>query len=165
MFFLHFSHLLTNFAAGLQKAINMELRRFTYIVLTAAVVGSLALSSCKNGWSGGQTAANDSLSSRQKDSLDSVHWNDETFKLLQHINDLQNAGQKDSIEMLAPDYMKVCLEHGMMQYYYNIWSIWTEEYIWDDQFDKAVEQAQLMQEDALKRNSNLGQFYASGLSE
>ena len=37
----------------------MELRRFTYIVLTAAVVGSLALSSCKNGWGGGQTAANE----------------------------------------------------------------------------------------------------------
>ena len=137
----------------------MELRKFTFIVLVIALVGSLAVSSCKNG-TGGEQTANDSLSQYQRDSIDSAYWQNETFKLLLHVNDLNNVGQIDSIELLAPDYMKQCLDHGMMRFYFNIWSIWTEGCIWHDRFDKAVELAQKMQEDALKRNNNYGQFYA-----
>ena len=71
----------------------MELRKFTYMVLTAAVVGSLAVSSCRNG-TGGQVAASDSLSQHQRDSIasaDSAFWGDSCFQLHVKATDYYNA--------------------------------------------------------------------------
>ena len=137
----------------------MELRKFTYMVLTAAVVGSLAVSSCKNG-TGGQVAANDSLSSRQKDSIDSAFWSDSCYHLHVQAADYYNESQTDSLEMFVPGALKTCLEHNELERYYIIWGLLAGEYVWDNDFEKGVAEAQRIQEDALKRDCEYGLFVA-----
>ena len=140
----------------------MELRKFTYMVLTAAVVGSLAVSSCRNG-TGGQVAASDSLSQHQRDSIasaDSAFWGDSCFQLHVKATDYYNAGYTDSLEMFVPGALKTCLEHNMLERYYIIWGLLADEYVWDDDFEKGVAEAQRIQEDALKRDCEYGLFVA-----
>ena len=140
----------------------MELRRFTYMVLTAVMVGSLAVSSCKNGKAGGQTA-NDSLSQHQRDSIDSIDsafWGDSCYRLHLKAVNYYNAGYTDSLEMFVPGALKTCLEHNMLERYYIIWGLLADEYVWDDEFDKGVAEAQRIQEDALKRDSEYGLYVA-----
>ena len=48
----------------------------------------------------------------------------------------------------------------MMERYYIIWGLLAEEYVWDDEFEKGVAEAQRIQEDALKRDSEYGLFVA-----
>ena len=137
----------------------MELRKFTYIVLTAAVAGSLAVSSCKNG-TGGQATANDSLSQHQIDSIDSVFWSDSCYHLHVQAADYYNASYTDSLEMFVPGALKTCLEHNELERYYIIWGLLAGEYVWDNDFEKGVAEAQRIQEDALKRDCEYGLFVA-----
>ena len=133
------------------------------------VLCALTIYSCKNGW-GGQRA--DGTGNREKDSIhsidsidsiasaDSAFWGDSCYRLHLKAVNYYNAGYTDSLEMFVPGALKTCLEHNMMERYYIIWGLLAEEYVWDDEFDKGVAEAQRIQEDALKRDSEYGLYVA-----
>lgn len=114
--------------------------------------------SCQHG-NGGQTAIQaDSPQSHQTDSADSAYRYNICFALYYKANDFFNRNESDSLEMMVPDALKTCLELRDERHYYLIWEKMAEYYVWNNQFEKAVAEAQRMQEDALKRDNQLGLF-------
>lgn len=123
-------------------------RILSYAVLIVALSG-LLLSSCQHG-----------TSSKSDSTGDSVDWNDSCFALLKQALTYYNNNATDSLEQFASWSMEVCAEHNQRQWYYNIWAVLAEAYVWDNQFDKATEEAQRMQEEAEKNKEGFGQFLA-----
>ena len=135
----------------------MNHQRNLTCLLFAALITSFALS-CQHG-NGGQTVTQaDSLLTHQNDSADSAYRENTTFALYYHVNDLRNRFETDSLEMIVPDALKTCIDLGKERYYYLIWSLLAENYVWTNQVDKALAEAQRMQEDALKRDNQFGLF-------
>ena len=102
--------------------------------------------SCKN-----------STDNRQNDATD---WEKETHQMFLKAQTYYNTNQSDSLYFFAPEAMKICEEHQQWRSFYDIWNLLTENYVWEDEFDKAVAEAQRMQENAIKRNSRYGLFNA-----
>ena len=123
-------------------------RIFSLLVLMIVLSGPL-LFSCQH-WTGSKTHSSDS----------SVDWNDSCFALLNQALNYYNNNETDSLEQHAAWSMKVCAEHNQRQWYYNIWAVLAEAYVWDNQFDKASVEAYSMQEEAEKRNEPYGLFLA-----
>ena len=122
-------------------------RIISLLVLIVALFGPLF--SCQHG-----------TSSKADSSGDSVDWNDSCFALLKQALIYYNNNETDSLEQFASWSMKVCVEHNQRQWYYHIWAVLAEAYVWDDQFDKATEEALRMQEEADKKKEGFGQFLA-----
>ena len=91
---------------------------------------------------------------------DAAHREKEAHQLFLKAQSYYNTNQSDSLELFAPEAMKICEEHQQWLSFYDIWNLLTENYVWEDEFDKAVSEAQRMQEDAIKRNSKYGLFNA-----
>ena len=91
---------------------------------------------------------------------DAANWENEAHQLFLKAQSYYNTNQSDSLELFAPEAMKICEEHQQWLSFYDIWNLLTENYVWEDEFDKAVSEAQRMQEDAIKRNSKYGLFNA-----
>ena len=123
-------------------------RIFSLLVLIVALSGPL-LFSCQHG-----------TGSKAISSGSSVNWNDSCFALLKQALAYYNNNETDSLEQFAAWSMKVCAEHNQRQWYYNIWAVLAEAYVWDNQFDKASGEAHSMQEEAEKRNEPYGLFLA-----
>ena len=87
---------------------------------------------------------------------DSINWNDSAKYLSMKIEEYYNNDENDSVYQLSPIAMKLCREHGIWHYYYYTWSIMAMTYIWDNQPNVAIKEAQQMQEDALARNDKYG---------
>ena len=121
---------------------------FSFALQLIALSGALLLS-CQHG-----------ASNRTTSSDDSVDWYDSCFVLLQQALAYYNNNETDSLEQFAAWSMEVCAEHNQRQWYYNIWAVLAEAYVWDNQFDKATDEAHRMQEEAEKRNEDFGQFLA-----
>lgn len=127
------------------------------VTVTIAVVVLLTLmpTSCRK--TGTNQSAADSTSAQLKDS---AYWEDVAFNLRLKAVEYYNASQTDSLEAFVPGALKTCLEHGLMDHYYGIWGQLAEEYAWDNEFDKAVAEAQRIEEDAQKRHNEQGLFTA-----
>lgn len=121
-------------------------RIFFFAALIIALGGPLLLS-CQHG-----------TGSKADTSGDSVNWNDSCFALVKHALNYYNHDETDSLEKFAAWSMAVCAEHNQRQWYYNIWAVLAEAYVWDNQFDKATDEAHRMQEEAEKRKENYGLF-------
>ena len=117
-----------------------------FAALIIALAGPLLLS-CQHG-----------TGSKADTSGDSVNWNDSCFALVKHALNYYNNDETDSLEKFAAWSMAVCAEHNQRQWYYNIWAVLAEAYVWDNQFDKATDEAHRMQEEAEKRKENYGLF-------
>lgn len=102
-------------------------------------------------------SCNNSTDNRQ---IDTTNWAKDTHQLFLKAQNYYNTNQSDSLVSFAPEAMKICEEHQQWQSFYDIWNLLTENYVWEDEFDKAVTEAQRMQEDAIKRNSKYGLFNA-----
>ena len=87
---------------------------------------------------------------------DSVNWDDSIDHICNKTYRYFNNYQIDSLELLVPEAMQLCLEHGKMRQYYDVWSTVTELYIANEDFEKGAAEARLMQEDALKRHNAFG---------
>ena len=87
---------------------------------------------------------------------DSINWKDSAKYLSMKIEEYYNNDENDSVYQLSPIAMKLCREHGIWHYYYYTWSIMAMTYIWDNQPNVAIKEAQQMQEDALSRNDKYG---------
>ena len=87
---------------------------------------------------------------------DSVNWDDSIDHICHKANWYFNNYQIDSLELLVPEAKQICLEHGKLRHYYDIWSILTELYVANEDFEKGATEARLMQEDALKRHNAFG---------
>lgn len=87
---------------------------------------------------------------------DSINWKDSAKYLSMKIEEYYNNDENDSVYQLSPIAMKLCREHGIWHYYYYTWSIMAMTYIWDNQPNVAIKEAQQMQEDALARNDKYG---------
>ena len=123
-------------------------RILSFLMLLMALSGTL-LMSCKHG-TGGKTAF----------SGGSVNWNDSCFELLQQAITYYNNNETDSLEQFASWSMKVCADHEQRQWYYNIWAVLAEAYIWDNQFEKATDEAHRMREEAERHDEGFGIFLA-----
>ena len=123
-------------------------RILSLAVLLAALSGALLLS-CRHG-ADNKTAAEDG----------SVDWNDSCFALVQQAITYYNNNETDSLEQFAAWSMKVCAEHNQRQWYYNIWAVLAEAYVWDDQFDKATAEAHHMRQEAESHDERFGMFLA-----
>ena len=140
--------------------LNMKselLKMFLRAAAMLLVMMTIVPTSCKQNPAGG--SANPSGVQRT-DSADSAYWGNECFKLHVKANDYYNAHQTDSLAIMLPEALKVCMEHGYMERYYNIWELMAESYVWNGQFDKAVEEAQRILDDAMKRKDDFGLFSA-----
>ena len=135
--------------------VNMKHHRIIIITLFAALIASFAMS-CqqKTGRPTGNTT--DSTDAQK----DSAYWAKKTLQFSKHINKLYAEGHLDSMEMLSPNYKELCLEHHDMYSYYTIWGLLADKYVWCDMFDKAVAEAQRIQDDAIQRKDSLGLFTA-----
>ncbi len=114
-------------------------------LLIAALLTTLFADSCQNSESVKQTASNDS-----------IIWKSSAIQLASQIENCYNNDKNDSVYQLAPIAMELCREHSLWHYYYYTWSLLAMTYIWDNQSDVAIKEAQQMQEDALSRNENYG---------
>ena len=132
----------------IHPTVMTQKRIFSLLVLMIVLSGPL-LFSCQH-WTGSKTHSSDS----------SVDWNDSCFALLNQALNYYNNNETDSLEQHAAWSMKVCAEHNQRQWYYNIWAVLAEAYVWDNQFDKASVEAYSMQEEAEKRNEPYGLFLA-----
>ena len=113
------------------------------IILIAALTISL-FSACRHGQVG------------QGADTDSVNWDDSIDHICHTSNWYFNNFQIDSLELLVPEAKQLCIEHGKMQQYYDVWSSLVELYIANEDFEKGAAEARLMQEDALKRHNAFG---------
>ncbi len=120
----------------------------SFFVILAALSGTLLLS-CQHG-TGNKSASSDA----------STNWNDSCYALLKQALTYYNNNETDSLERFAAWSMEVCAEHDQRQWYYNIWAVLAEAYVWDNQFDKATDEAHRMQEEAEKRKEGFGLFLA-----
>ena len=128
-----------------------------YVLGLLTVVGMFMLAevatSCRNS-AGGKMVA-DTVSAEIHDS---AYWYRYTHKLGDKASEYYNNGQTDSLEVLVPEAMKICREHNQISMYYIIWSFLADEYIYDDEFDKAVAEAKRMQDTAISRHEDYGLF-------
>jgi len=123
-------------------------RIFSFVVFIVALSGPL-LFSCQHGIGG-----------KADSSGNSVDWNDSCFSLVKQALTYYNNNETDSLEHFASWSMELCAKHNQRQWYYNIWAVLAEAYVWDDQFDKATEEAHRMQEEAEKNRESFGEFLA-----
>ena len=102
-------------------------------------------------------SCNKSTDKRQNDT---TNWAKDTHQLFLKAQNYYNTNQSDSLVFFAPEAMKICEEHQQWLSFYDIWNLLTENYVWEDEFDKAVAEAQRMQEHAINNNSKYGLFNA-----
>ena len=121
---------------------------FSFVMLLMAVSGPLLLS-CQRG-TGGKVDPSDK----------SIDWNDSCYTLLRQALSYYNNNETDSLEQFAVWSKEVCAEHDQRQWYYNIWAVLAEAYVWDNQFDKATAEAHRMREEAESRQEGFGIFLA-----
>jgi signal transduction histidine kinase len=131
------------------RNIQQNSRDFLSIALLIAALSGPLLFSCRQG-----------TGSKAISSGSSIDWNDSCFVLLKQALTYYNHNETDSLERFAAWSMDICAEHNQRQWYYNIWAVLAEAYVWDNQFDKAVAEAQRMREEADRRNENYGLFLA-----
>lgn len=101
------------------------------IILIAALTISL-FSACRHGQVG------------QGADTDSVNWDDSIDHICHTSNWYFNNFQIDSLELLVPEAKQLCIEHGKMQQYYDVWSSLVELYIANEDFEKGAAEARLM---------------------
>ena len=133
---------------SLMFAASKNKRMFTTVLLVVALFGPL-LFSCQHG-TGGKSSS----------SADSIDWNDSCYRLLKRALVYYNNNQIDSLEQFASWSKGVCVDHKQRIWYYHIWALLAEAYVWDDQFGKATDEAHRMQKEAEKNKENLGLFLA-----
>ena len=102
-------------------------------------------------------SCNKSTDKRQNDTTNLAK---DTHQLFLKAQNYYNTNQSDSLVFFAPEAMKICEEHQQWLSFYDIWNLLTENYVWEDEFDKAVAEAQRMQEHAINNNSKYGLFNA-----
>ena len=124
-------------------------RILSFFMLFAVLSGPLLLS-CQHGTGGKAASTSDG----------STDWNDSCYMLLKQALTYYNNNETDSLEQFAAWSMEVCAEHNQRQWYYNIWAVLAEAYVWDNQFDKATAEAHRMREEAENRNEGFGIFLA-----
>jgi len=127
----------------------MTQKRIFSLFVLIAVLSSPLLLSCQHG-GGNRISSSDGT----------VDWNDSCFALLKQALTYYNNNETDSLEQHAAWSMKVCAEHNQRQWYYNIWAVLAEAYVWDNQFDKATDEACRMHEEAEKHKEDFGLFLA-----
>ena len=115
----------------------------------------VAMGSASCGNDGGSKMVADTVSTEPHDS---AYWYRYAHKLGDKAAEYYNNGQTDSLEAFAPEAMKICREHNQISCYYVIWSFLADEYIYDDEFDKAVAEAKRMQDTAISRHEDYGLF-------
>ena len=135
------------------------LNRLAIVTRAAIMLLAMLPSSCKQNLAG-KPADADTASVERSDSADSLAKRKETFALYYKANDLANRMETDSLEEMVPGALELCLKYGHMDRYYAIWGILGDRYVWTNQFDKAVEVAQKMQDDAIKRKDDFGIFHS-----
>ncbi len=114
-------------------------------LLISALLAILCAAACQDGEGRKSTTSNDS-----------IIWKSSAIQLASQIENCYNNDKNDSVYQLAPIAMELSREHGLWRYYYYTWSILAMTYIWDNQPDVAIREAQRMQEEALARNDNYG---------
>ena len=123
---------------------------FVLLLLTAIVPSACRQNSANESETDSTTVAPD----------DSAYWDNVAFQLNIKASDYYNQGEKDSLEAFVPEAMQTCLEHGLVYRYYCIWELLAEGYVWTNEFDKAVAEAQRIEEDATQRKDEFGLFTA-----
>ena len=135
------------------------LNRLAIVTIATIMLLAMLPSSCKQS-PAEKPADTDTASVERSDSADSLAKRKETFALYYKANDLANRMETDSLEEMVPGALELCLKYGHMDRYYAIWGILGDRYVWTNQFDKAVEVAQKMQDDAIKRKDDFGIFHS-----
>ncbi len=114
-------------------------------LLITVLLMTLCAASCQDGEGVKSTVSNDS-----------IIWQSSAIQLASQIENCYNNDKNDSVYQLAPLAMELCREHGLWHYYYYTWSLLAMTYIWDNQPDVAIKEAQQMQEEALTCKDNYG---------
>lgn len=60
----------------------------------------------------------------------------------------------------APAVMDLCRQHQQWILYYNTWQRMAEQFVWEEEFERAAAEAEAMRTDAAKRNNDYGQAIA-----
>ena len=121
------------------------------ILFHSIAVFAVLLAAC-NGAAPGKSAAGAADSS--------INWHDSCAAAYAHVQNHYFAQEYDSMMADAPAVMKLCQQHQEWTTYYNTWQRLAEQFVWEEEFDRAVAEAEAMRADASSRQNNYGQAMA-----
>jgi serine phosphatase RsbU (regulator of sigma subunit) len=102
--------------------------------------------------------AGDSAVVTRHDSADSARAARIGYELMNKAYQYYNDGQTDSLEAMIPEALQFCRDNGLSERYYELWGCLADEYVFDDEFDKATDEATRMQDTAMKYHDDYGLF-------
>ena len=71
-----------------------------------------------------------------------------------------NNDNHDSLETNLPPILELCKKHEQWRYYYMSWELLAEDYVWNHKYEKAIEEAMKIEQDAQSRDNDYGQMEA-----
>lgn len=132
------------------------LNRLALVTVAFLVLMAVIPSACRQNTTG--KPAGDSTGVAHRDSADSAHAVKKGFELMTKAYDYYNDGKTDSLEAMMPEALQFCRDNSLIERYYELWGCLADEYVFDDEFDKATAEAQRMQDTAMKYHHDYGLF-------
>ena len=71
-----------------------------------------------------------------------------------------NNDNHDSLQIALKPMLELCAKHEQWRYYYMSWELLAEDYVWNHKYEKAIEEAMQMEQDAQRRDNSYGQMEA-----
>ena len=91
---------------------------------------------------------------------DTIDWNDSTYERYLVLERFYNHDQHDSLLKHYPAVLEYCLAHNDIGRYFEAWELVAEDYIWEGNYKKGLEETNKMMEEANARNDNYGRCIA-----
>ena len=98
--------------------------------------------------------------SAAKAGQDSIDWNDSTFERYLILERFYNDEEHDSLLKHYPAVLEYCLAHNDIGRYFESWELVAEDYIWEGNYKKGMEETNKMMEEANARDDNYGRCIA-----
>ena len=98
--------------------------------------------------------------SAAKAGQDTIDWNDSTFERYRILERFYNDEEHDSLLKHYPAVLEYCLAHNDIGRYFESWELVAEDYIWEGNYKKGMEETNKMMEEANARDDNYGRCIA-----
>lgn len=91
---------------------------------------------------------------------DTIDWTDSVYERYLVLERFYNNEQHDSLLKHYPAVLEYCLAHNDIGRYFESWELVAEDYIWEGNYKKGMEETNKMMEEANARDDNYGRCIA-----